>query len=114
MPVRNLPNTAKVWEAVQGDVRHGPAGLGKCRRKKSRYGKFTVARIPYCRLKALLPKSFTSSCITRMLSDCAALSRLDLYVSAIYAVCFSEIRSCKIAALSARAEIKSQNCLGIV
>jgi hypothetical protein len=23
MPVRNLPNTAKVWEAVQGDVRHG-------------------------------------------------------------------------------------------
>jgi hypothetical protein len=22
-PVRNLPNTAKVWEAVQGDVRHG-------------------------------------------------------------------------------------------
>jgi hypothetical protein len=23
MPVRNLPNTAKVWEAVQRDVRHG-------------------------------------------------------------------------------------------
>jgi hypothetical protein len=23
MPVRNLSNTAKVWEAVQGDVRHG-------------------------------------------------------------------------------------------
>ena len=28
MPVRNLPNTVKVWEAVQGDVRHG-AGPGK-------------------------------------------------------------------------------------
>jgi hypothetical protein len=23
MPVRNLPNTAKLWKAVQGDVRHG-------------------------------------------------------------------------------------------
>ncbi len=23
MPVRNLPNTAKVWEAVPGEVRYG-------------------------------------------------------------------------------------------
>jgi hypothetical protein len=31
MPVRNLPNTAKVWEAVQGDVRHGARAPVKSR-----------------------------------------------------------------------------------
>jgi hypothetical protein len=31
-PVRNLPNTAKVWEAVQGDLRHGARASVKSRK----------------------------------------------------------------------------------
>src|SRR5215469_3091174 len=75
---------------------------------------FVQSKRGYFVLNAPRPKSFTSWFIARMKSDCAALSRLDLYVSAIFAVCLSEIRSCSVAALSACPEMYSQNSLGIV
>jgi hypothetical protein len=71
----------------------------------------TDRSLHFC-LKALRPKSSTSWCITCMLSDYAALSIFALYVSAIFACCLSEIRSCRVAAKSARSKVNLSKGLG--